>query len=181
MLTRPDGRRSPSTVESAVVIAQAGIVTVHDDVQLVPVGGYRKNNHPKRAWRQVRLEIEAVDWRLCGRARTEISTVAKSWNAVRTGFPGLRSQAGIRRSFSGRACAGLRCRDARCAAVALAVVTLRPRRVPVCARWMCPLYLAPGISEKVTTPGPPTCMGLTMMAGTLNEISKALSLCSCLA
>ena len=29
--------------------------------------------------------------------------------------------------------------------------------------------------------GPPTCMGLTMMAGTLNEISKALSLYSCLA
>ena len=43
---------------------------------------HRKNNHPKRAWRQVRLEIEGLDWRLCGRAQTGISMVAKSWNAA---------------------------------------------------------------------------------------------------
>ena len=74
---------------------------------------HRKNNHPKRAWRQVRLEIEGLDWCLCGRPRTGISMVAKSWNAARTGFPGLRSQEGLGRSFSRRACPGLRCRDAR--------------------------------------------------------------------
>ena len=43
---------------------------------------HRKNNHPKRAWRQVRLETEGLDWRLCGRAQTGISMVAKSWNAA---------------------------------------------------------------------------------------------------
>ena len=50
--------------------------------------------------------------------------VAKSWNAARTGFPGLPSQEGIRRSFSRRACAGLMCRDAQCAVVVLAVVAV---------------------------------------------------------
>ena len=95
---------------------------------------HRKNNHPKRAWRQVRLEIEGLDWGLCGRAQAGISMVAKSWNAARTGFPGLRSQVGIRRSFSRRACPGLRCRDAQCAVVVLAVVAVRPRFVPECAR-----------------------------------------------
>ena len=59
---------------------------------------HRKNNHPKRAWRQVRLQIEGLDWRLCGRAQTGISMVAKGSNAAPTGFPGLRSQEGIRLS-----------------------------------------------------------------------------------
>ena len=38
---------------------------------------HRKNNHPKPAWRQVRLEIEGLDWSLCPRAQTGISMVAK--------------------------------------------------------------------------------------------------------
>ncbi len=52
----------------------------------IPVNNWgvymRKNNHPKPAWRQVRLEIEGLDWNPCGRARTGISMVAKSWNAA---------------------------------------------------------------------------------------------------
>ena len=70
-------------------------------------------------------EDAPADWR---------TSWAKSWNAARTGFPGLRSQGGLRRSFSRRACPGLRCRDARCAMVVLAVVTVWPCRVPECAR-----------------------------------------------
>ena len=64
---------------------------------------HRKNNHPKRAGRQVRLEIEGLDWNLCGRPQTGISKVAKRLNAARTGFTGLRSQEGLRRSFARRA------------------------------------------------------------------------------
>ena len=43
------------------------------------------------------MDVEGLDWSLCGHARTGILMVAKSWNAARTGFPGLRSQEGLRR------------------------------------------------------------------------------------
>ena len=43
----------------------------------VSIGGHRKNNQPKRAWRQVRLNVEGLEWSLRVRAQVERSMVAK--------------------------------------------------------------------------------------------------------